>query len=85
MHCRDITDLAFEAIQGELTNVERKAGAIESVCGMHNQFGATVLLRDASRCMALVADPVGLDRTLAELAFTSGCPGGIERIRSGRH
>ena len=85
MHCRDITDLAFEAILTALSDVERQSGAIETASGMHDEFGYTVLLRDASRCMALVEDPSCLDRALAELAFASDLTMIPDRAGSGRH
>ena len=85
MHCRDITDLAFEVISGDLIHVERKHGPIETVNGTHPEFGASVLLRDASRCMVLVERPASLDLTLAELACRSGCLVGPEPWSSRRH
>ena len=85
MHCRDITDLAFEAILVTLADVERQSGAIETASGMHEDFGYTVLLRDASRCMALVEDPNCLDRALAQMAFAADVTMMTDRPRSGRH
>ncbi len=85
MHCRDITDLAFESILTALTDVERQSGAIETASGMHEEFGYTVLLRDGSRCMALVEDPSCLDRALAQMAFASDVTAVSDRARSGRH
>ena len=85
MHCRDITDLAFEAILATLADVERQSGAIETASGMHEDFGYTVLVRDASRCMALVENPNCLDRALAQMAFASDVTLTSDLPRSSRH
>ena len=60
MDCIDITNDAFEAILSELVKAERQGGSIETVCGIHEDLGLTVLLRDSARCMALVDDPTVL-------------------------
>ena len=60
MDCIDITNDAFEAISSELVKAERQGGSIETVCGIHEDLGLTVLLRDSARCMALVDDPTVL-------------------------
>ena len=69
MQCREISGRQFELVLGELTGVSREGGAVEAFRGRHRLFGATVLVRDGSRCMALVHDPTCLDRLLAEHAF----------------
>lgn len=56
MHCRDITESEFEAISAELTGTTSQADGIETVTGRHEEYGFTVLVRDASRCMALLED-----------------------------
>ncbi len=60
MDCIDITNDAFEVISSELIKAERQGGSIETVCGIHEDLGLTVLLRDSARCMALVDDPTVL-------------------------
>ena len=61
MHCRDLPAKLFDIISAELTNPNRRDGALETVTGLHERYGLTVLVRDATRCMALVADPKHLD------------------------
>ena len=53
MHCKEIVSSEYERISGELKNLERETGPIETISGHHDRHGWTVLLRDASRCMVL--------------------------------
>ena len=61
MHCRDISEKLFDMIAAELSNPDHRAGHIETITGLHESYGLTILLRDTTRCMALVVDPVVLD------------------------
>ena len=72
MECRDITEREFKLIMAELEVVSRSDGMVETVTGQHEEYGVTVLVRDGSRCMALIDNPACLDRFLAEQAFLAG-------------
>lgn len=61
MHCRDISRDEFDVIASELARARHQAGAIEVVSGHHHNHGATIVIRDATRCMALVENPSFLD------------------------
>ena len=63
MHCRDITTREFETLAAELTGVSCQADGVETVSGQHGEYGFALLVRDASRCIALLEDP-GLSDTL---------------------
>ena len=62
MHCRDITNADFDHIACDLTDIERQPGGIETVTGRHPVYGMTILLRDNSRCLAVVDNPETIDR-----------------------
>ena len=69
MECRDISGCEFELILAELVGASRSDGSVETITGQHEVYGATVLVRDGSRCMALIDNPDPLDRLLAMRAF----------------
>ena len=84
MHARDITPDNFETIAAELTKVTRQDGVIELVSGHHEDHGATVLIRDTTRCIALVDEPGFLDQALAKSAvITEGAI--VARAMRARH
>ena len=86
MQCRDITPEQFETIAAELTNVTRQDGAIELVSGHHEDHGATVLIRDLTRCMALVNDPAFIDMAHTQNAALTAEGATVSRaMRAGRH
>ena len=62
MQRRDITDADFDHIVSQLTSIEHQPGSIETVTGHHPDYGRTILLRDASRCLVVVDDPQMIDR-----------------------
>ena len=64
MYCRDISRELFETVADELTVYESQDGEIETVTGHHEDYGFTILARDATKCIMLWADPAGL-RALA--------------------
>ena len=72
MQVRDITEQDFEAIAAELRDLKHLGGAVESIEGLHLVHGRTLLVRDASRCMALVEDATELDRRSITNAFIEG-------------
>ena len=69
MECRAITEHELELILAELADTDRTKGIVETVTGQHDRYGVTALVRDGSRCMALVDHPTCLDRFLAVQAF----------------
>ena len=61
MHCRDISEHEFDRIASTLVNIEHQSGYVRTVTGRHPDFGETILLRDVTRCLAVVEDPTLLD------------------------
>ena len=64
MHCRDLPAKLFDIISAELTNPNCRDGTPETITGLHERYGLTILVRDATRCMALVAAPQQLDAVI---------------------
>ena len=69
MQFRDVSERVFDVIRSELLAVSRTDKLVETIKGQHATYGATVLVRDGSRCMVVVDNPTGLDRFLAVQAF----------------
>ena len=61
MHCRDISEERFHIIASELINLRRRTGDFQTLTGHHKDYGTTILVRDATRCMAVVDDATLLD------------------------
>ena len=72
MQVRDITEQDFEEIAAELRDPKHLDGAVGSIEGLHSVHGRTLLVRDASRCMALLEDATELDRRAITDAFIKG-------------
>lgn len=54
MFCRNISGDDFDTIVLELTDVKRAYGDFETVIGTHEELGTTILIRDSTRCWAVV-------------------------------
>lgn len=61
MYCRDISGDDFDMIAGELVDVKRANGDFETVTGIHKHHGVTILIRDNTRCWAVVDDAKAID------------------------
>ncbi len=72
MQVRDITEQDFEEIAAELRDLKHLDGAVGSIEGLHSVYGRTLLVRDASRCMALFEDATEFDRRAITDAFIKG-------------
>ena len=73
MHARDIDQDTFETIAAELVDPIRHDGPTKVVRGRHKDYGETVLICDASRCMALVDQPDAmLDGIASACALRAG-------------
>ena len=71
MHCRDISEAEFDRIVAELVQAKHQGDDIEMVTGRHEDHGAVILIRDATRCMVLVDEPAHLERVRDETAAAS--------------
>ena len=69
MAFRNITEREFEFLLSSLTDVMCQINDVETLIGHHAQFGVMTLVRDGTRHMVQVDDPMPLDRFLAEQAF----------------
>ena len=74
MECRSIMEQELETIRSELADISYEVGLVAAFVGNHARYGATCLLRDGERCLAMVEHPLILERFLAEQAFLRGAP-----------
>ena len=72
MQVRDISERDYEAIAAELRDRLHRTGPVETNEGRHDELGHTLLLRDASRCIALVEHAAELNRVQITNAFLEG-------------
>ena len=72
MHCRDISEAEFDRIVAELVQAKHQGDDIEMVTGRHEDHGAVILIRDATRCMVFVDEPAHLERVRDETGRSVG-------------
>ena len=60
------SETEFDKIVAEMIQPKHQCDDIETVTGRHEDHGAVILIRDATRCMALVDEPAFLDKMQAQ-------------------